>query len=102
MPAAIISSRRLRILFSTMPFLGHFFPLVPLAWSLGGRHDVAVASGPDFGAEIARAGLQALRAGFDAEGALAELVRRKPEESTKILERQRRVLSTDIAAPRMV
>jgi Erythromycin biosynthesis protein CIII-like, C-terminal domain len=92
----------MQILFSSMPYLGHFYPLVPLAQSLGERHEVQVASAPSFGPEIIRANLRPVSAGIDGAEALHLLWAQFPDEPLEALERQRRVLSTDIAVPRMV
>lgn len=54
----------MRILFTTVPLPGHFFPLVPLAWAcraLG--HEVLVATSEDFVPEVLRSGLAATPAG---------------------------------------
>jgi len=54
----------MRILFTTVPLPGHFFPLVPLAWAcraLG--HDVLVATSEDFVSEVLRSGLAATAVG---------------------------------------
>lgn len=54
----------MRILFTTAPLSGHFFPLVPLAWaarSLG--HDVLVATSEDYVPTVLRSGLPVLACG---------------------------------------
>src|SRR5947199_2203347 len=44
-----VGRSRMRILFTTAPLQGHFFPLVPLAWAARLRgHDVLVAVADDF------------------------------------------------------
>jgi L-demethylnoviosyl transferase len=54
----------MRVLFTTAPLHGHFFPLVPLAWAcraLG--HDVLVATSEHFVPTAVRAGLPAVSGG---------------------------------------
>lgn len=54
----------MRILFTTAPLAGHFFPLVPLAWAartLG--HEVLVATSEDFVPAVLRSGLPAIACG---------------------------------------
>jgi len=54
----------MRILFTTVPLPGHFFPLVPLAWACRAMgHDVLVATSEDFVPEVLRSGLAATAAG---------------------------------------
>jgi UDP:flavonoid glycosyltransferase YjiC (YdhE family) len=66
-----------RVLFTTNPLSGHFFPLVPLAWacrSLG--HEVLVTTSDNFVPSVLRAGLPATPCGPDAD--FADLV---PDET---------------------
>ena len=54
----------MRILFSTNPLAGHFYPLVPLAWaarSLG--HEVVVSTSDSFVPAVLRSGLPAISVG---------------------------------------
>lgn len=54
----------MRILFTTLPLPGHFFPLVPLAWACRAMgHDVLVATSEDFVPEVLRSGLAATAIG---------------------------------------
>lgn len=54
----------MRILFTTVPLQGHFFPLVPLAWACRAMgHDVLVATSEDFVPEVLRSGLAATAIG---------------------------------------
>lgn len=54
----------MRILFTTVPLPGHFFPLVPLAWACRAMgHDVLVATSEDFVPEVLRSGLAATPSG---------------------------------------
>ncbi|MFC4857043.1 glycosyltransferase [Actinophytocola glycyrrhizae] len=54
----------MRILFTTVPLPGHFFPLVPLAWACRAMgHDVLVATSEDFVPEVLRSGLAATATG---------------------------------------
>ncbi|MFH8404406.1 nucleotide disphospho-sugar-binding domain-containing protein [Streptomyces sp. NPDC018019] len=51
----------MRVLFSTLPSRGHFYPMVPLAWALrSGGHEVAVAATGAFSPAVAAAGLNPL------------------------------------------
>lgn len=57
----------MRMLFTTLPMLGHFHPLVPIARAAQeAGHDVAIASAASFAPYIERAGFQALAAGVDS------------------------------------
>lgn len=50
----------MRVLFTTLPAAGHFYPMVPLAWALrAAGHDVLVAVPEDFTPEVTAAGLPA-------------------------------------------
>ncbi|GGS46205.1 MULTISPECIES: nucleotide disphospho-sugar-binding domain-containing protein [Actinokineospora] len=50
----------MRVLFATLPAVGHLYPMVPLAWALrAAGHDVLVAVPDDFTAEVTAAGLPA-------------------------------------------
>lgn len=54
----------MRILFTTVPLPGHFFPLVPLAWACrAAGHEVVVAASEDFVPEVLRSGLAATSVG---------------------------------------
>jgi UDP:flavonoid glycosyltransferase YjiC (YdhE family) len=54
----------MRILFTTVPLPGHFYPLVPLAWACRAMgHDVLVATSEDFVPEVMRSGLPATAIG---------------------------------------
>lgn len=56
----------MRVLFSTMPWLSHLYPMVPLAWTLAARgHEVRVASFPSMTPTTVRAGLTAVECGVD-------------------------------------
>ncbi|GAA3343138.1 DUF1205 domain-containing protein [Amorphoplanes nipponensis] len=51
----------MRVLVTTAPLHGHFFPMVPLAWALrSAGHDVLVAAPANFVDDIAGAGLPAV------------------------------------------
>jgi len=51
----------MRVLVTTAPLHGHFFPMVPLAWSLrAAGHEVLVAAPENFTADVAAAGLPAV------------------------------------------
>ncbi|EHR52769.1 glycosyl transferase, UDP-glucuronosyltransferase [Saccharomonospora marina XMU15] len=58
----------MRILFTTQPLSGHFFPLVPLAWAcrLAG-HEVLVATAENFVSVATRAGLPVTACGPPAD-----------------------------------
>ncbi len=56
----------LRLLFTTQPGHGHFFPMLPLAHAArAAGHDVAFATSPTFCRHIERAGFTCLPAGVD-------------------------------------
>ncbi|WP_410655370.1 nucleotide disphospho-sugar-binding domain-containing protein [Amycolatopsis sp. lyj-112] len=59
----------MRVLFTTIPLSGHFFPLVPLAWAcrLAG-HEVLVATAESFVPTAARSGLPVVACGAAADG----------------------------------
>lgn len=59
----------MRVLFTTNPLSGHFFPLVPLAWAcrLAG-HEVLVATAENFVSTAARSGLPVVACGAVADG----------------------------------
>ncbi|MGV4924074.1 DUF1205 domain-containing protein [Streptomyces sp. BHT-5-2] len=58
----------MRILFSTLPSRGHFYPLVPLAWALqADGHEVAVATTASFSAAVTASGLCALETVADID-----------------------------------
>ena len=58
----------MRILFTTIPLAGHFYPLVPLAWAcrLAG-HEVLVATAENFVSSAARSGLPVTACGPPAD-----------------------------------
>ncbi|GAA0517588.1 glycosyl transferase [Paractinoplanes deccanensis] len=67
----------MRVLFSSVPSQGHFYPLLPLARAFARRGDqVAVLSGAALAADIAAEGFEFLRAGASAEELFAEAARR--------------------------
>jgi UDP:flavonoid glycosyltransferase YjiC (YdhE family) len=54
----------MRILFTTIPLAGHFFPLVPLAWACrAAGHEVLVATSDNYVPAVLRAGLPAVPLG---------------------------------------
>ena len=56
----------MRFLFTCIPGLGHFNPMVPLADALKkAGHVVAVATAPAFAETVARTGLEHIPAGMD-------------------------------------
>ncbi|MDI6105185.1 DUF1205 domain-containing protein [Actinoplanes sp. NEAU-A12] len=58
----------MRLLFTTAPLRGHFFPLVPLAWAArAAGHDVLVATAERFVPTVLQAGLPAADAGPGAD-----------------------------------
>ncbi|MET7338163.1 nucleotide disphospho-sugar-binding domain-containing protein [Nonomuraea sp. NPDC005650] len=58
----------MRILFTTVALPGHFFPLVPLAWSLRSLgHEVLVAAAENFVPTVCRSGLPAAACGPAAD-----------------------------------
>lgn len=59
----------MRVLFSTIPLSGHFFPMVPLAWAcrLAG-HEVLVTTAENFVPTVARSGLPVVACGPAADG----------------------------------
>jgi UDP:flavonoid glycosyltransferase YjiC (YdhE family) len=60
----------LRALFTTLPFYGHFHPLVPFARALADAgHEVAFATGASFGPAVTHAGFRHFPAGFDRSSA---------------------------------
>ncbi|MEU0485051.1 glycosyl transferase, partial [Streptosporangium sp. NPDC006013] len=70
----------MRLLFTTAPLRGHFFPLVPLAWAARAvGHDVLVATTDGFAAVVARSGLPA--ASFGPATDFVELVGDEPAAS---------------------
>lgn len=49
----------MRVLFTTTPGRGHFFPMVPLAWALRcAGHQVVVAAPPQIAESVRAAGLE--------------------------------------------
>ncbi|MFI6930345.1 nucleotide disphospho-sugar-binding domain-containing protein [Streptomyces sp. NPDC050287] len=57
-PAGEPMGGRRRVLFTTCPAAGHFFPMVPLAWALrSAGHEVLVATPGSLVPEVTRAGL---------------------------------------------
>ncbi|KUO15276.1 nucleotide disphospho-sugar-binding domain-containing protein [Streptomyces dysideae] len=56
--AGIEAPRRARVLFTTCPAAGHFYPMVPLAWALrAAGHEVLVATPGSLLPEVTRSGL---------------------------------------------
>lgn len=56
----------MRFLFTCVPGLGHFHPMLPLARAaIAAGHDVAFATAPGFAAVIEQAGIEHLAAGLD-------------------------------------
>lgn len=54
----------MRVLFTTAPMRGHFFPLVPLAWAMrAAGHEVLVAAPETFLPTVLRSGLPAVASG---------------------------------------
>jgi glycosyltransferase (activator-dependent family) len=54
----------MKVLFTTMPYPTHFYPMVPLAWALRtAGHEVRVASQPDLTDTITQSGLTAVSVG---------------------------------------
>jgi UDP:flavonoid glycosyltransferase YjiC (YdhE family) len=65
-----IGGHAVRVLFTTLPQLGHFHPLVPVARAVrDGGHDVAFACPASFAAHVEAAGFRVFPAGFDDRGA---------------------------------
>jgi UDP:flavonoid glycosyltransferase YjiC (YdhE family) len=59
----------MRVLFTTLPFSGHFHPLVPVARAVReAGHDVAFACPASFATKVEAAGFRAFQAGFDDRG----------------------------------
>ena len=59
----------MRFLFTLAPMIGHYHAMVPLALSLRENgHDVAFATGKDFGPLIQSTGFQHYPCGFDFDG----------------------------------
>jgi UDP:flavonoid glycosyltransferase YjiC (YdhE family) len=69
----------MRVLFTTLPLSGHFYPLIPIARALADAdHEVGVASRPAFAAPVAHAGFRHFPVGSDRvdffqRGAFADL-----------------------------
>jgi len=58
-----------RVLFTCLPFLGHFHPLVPLARALeAAGHEVAFATGQTLCPLVAATGFRTVPMGFDPQG----------------------------------
>jgi len=56
----------MRFLFTSIPGLGHFNPLVPLARALtDSGHDVAFVTSPSFADAVTRAGFEFIAGGID-------------------------------------
>jgi UDP:flavonoid glycosyltransferase YjiC (YdhE family) len=76
-----------RILFTTEPLLGHFFPLVPLAWACrAAGHEVLVAAPENFAGTVLRAGLPAV-----SSGRPMDFLELGPDLSTHPIEQRRHV-----------
>jgi UDP:flavonoid glycosyltransferase YjiC (YdhE family) len=74
------STTGVRALFSCVPGLGHFYPLLPLARALRCRsHAVAFLTAPDLAAAVAAEGFEVLPAGPGLEALIAEAFRRHPD-----------------------
>ncbi|MFF8844563.1 nucleotide disphospho-sugar-binding domain-containing protein [Streptomyces sp. NPDC015127] len=57
-PGAAPAERRRRVLFTTCPAAGHFYPMVPLAWALrAADHEVMVATPASLLTDVTRSGL---------------------------------------------
>ncbi len=70
----------MRVLLTTIPMYGHFWPLVPLAKSLQDTgHEVAVATAASFGDVVSATGLTHLPAGIAWAQALERTGARNPE-----------------------
>jgi UDP:flavonoid glycosyltransferase YjiC (YdhE family) len=75
----------MRVLFTSVALCGHFYPLVPLAWTFRALgHDVLVAVAEDFVPEVLRAGLPSVACGppadftgFSASGESGQLAARR-------------------------
>lgn len=77
----------MRILFTSLPGLGHFHPLVPLAQALRqAGHEVAFALGDPFRHMVERCGFAFFRAGEDMENS-ARVV--SQEERARLMEQMR-------------
>jgi UDP:flavonoid glycosyltransferase YjiC (YdhE family) len=93
----------MKVLCTTMPTLGHFHPLVPLARALAtAGHPVAFATADDFRRQVSRAGFDAFAAGLSEPALEAELRRLPAAENGVPVERQRRRIATEVAPPAML
>jgi UDP:flavonoid glycosyltransferase YjiC (YdhE family) len=71
-----------RILFTTMPLRGHFFPLVPLAWAFrAAGHEVLVATAESFVPTVLRSGLPGMPVGPAVD--FVDLVASDPDASMR-------------------
>jgi UDP:flavonoid glycosyltransferase YjiC (YdhE family) len=74
----------MRVLCTTIPARGHFFPIVPLAIAaIGAGHTVAVATASNFHSEVRHAGLTALSAGASIEEMRSVLKKRDPRDGKR-------------------
>ena len=63
----------MRLLFTSTPMVGHFYPMLPLIRAAEAQgHEVAVATGPDLATEVERLGIPAWPVGPTMAEALAE------------------------------
>lgn len=71
----------MRILFTNVPLVGHFHPLVPFAQAMRrAGHEVTFAAPPTFAAPVARLGFRHVPAGLDRDSAVGA-TRPRPGES---------------------
>ena len=78
--------RAMRVLFLTIPGIGHAYPAVPLAWALRSTgHEVLFGTAGD-GLAVERAGLPVvdLKLGEDQPEVFAEIERRHPEAHARM------------------
>ncbi len=65
----------MRVLFTTLPYAGHFHPLVPIAQAaVAAGHEVAFACSASFMPAVGAAGFRAFPAGYDARGQPREML----------------------------
>ncbi|MFD2765797.1 nucleotide disphospho-sugar-binding domain-containing protein [Micromonospora eburnea] len=78
----------MRVLFTTTPLTGHFFPLVPLAWAFRiAGHDVLVSTSDNFVEPVLRSGLPVAATGPAAD--LTEIGRAgRPSEPDAVIGRR--------------
>jgi UDP:flavonoid glycosyltransferase YjiC (YdhE family) len=91
-----------RVLFTAHGAYCHVLPLLVTARSLvGGDHDVAVATAPDFCPVVASAGLETYPAGLDDGALVAEARRRWPQTTSRSPAEWTPRMFCEIAAPAM-